>query len=249
MDISLDKSLTLDRVMIRQNSRLHKQLWLFATLRAFIIFFAALLLLLSFHYGSAYLTSQHAIETVDDWFEQGTIPPQADVVEALTALQHADEILTADAHIKISIAKLYILLSQLHNTGSYLNTAYNIVQRTRILQPTHFEADSLLVLLDDRQQVAKSRFEKHLREALRSGGLEQSSQLILGPIVVSRWTTLPEDIQQLAGPMIRSMLSEEDVREVLFKAMNAANLYRPFAKFSPNRKTSALLRELEKEKG
>ncbi len=249
MDIGLVKFSTFDRNMIRHTPRLQKQLWLFAALRAVIIFFAAFLLMLSFHYGAAYLSSQHPIEQVDDWFETGSLSAQADADDILASLQHSDEVLGGDAQIKTAIAKLYILLSQLHNTDNYLNSARNIVQHAKLLQPTHYEADSLLVLLDYKQLTSKDRFEKHLELALRSGGLEQSSQRILGPIVIDRWRSLPNNLQKLAGPMIKSMLSEEGVRDVLFDAMHAAGLYRPFAKFSPNRKTSALLRKLAKEKG
>ncbi|MCW8090431.1 hypothetical protein [Alteromonas sp. ASW11-130] len=230
-------------------SRLYTHVGLFATLRAFIIFLAAFLLLQSFHYGTAYLASQQSVQNVNMWFTEGQISSQAEVVETLAALQQADEQLPFDAQIKIALAKLYILLSESHNTSKYLSLARIRAQQAKVLQPTHFEADSLMVLLDDKHHAPTDRFIAHLRIALKSGGLEQTGQLILGPAVVARWEQLPEDIRQLAGPMIKSMLSEEGVREVLFAAMHDAKLYRPFAKFSPNRKTSALLRKLDKEKG
>ncbi|MCW8109475.1 hypothetical protein OPS25_13275 [Alteromonas ponticola] len=240
---------TYDGMMDGQVSDVKQRLWAFATMRAMVIFLAAFLLLFSFHYGAAYFSSQQAQEKVDTWFAEGNIPLHTDVVEPLAALQQADDILLSDARTKLSLAKLYILLAQTHNSGAYLQTAHNLVRTVKALQPTHFEADTLMVVLAQRQPALSQHFEYYLHRALKSGGLEQTSQLILGPVVVESWKQLPQELQQLAGPMIKSMLSEADVREVLFNAMHKAKLYRPFAKFSPNRKTSTLLKKLQKERG
>ncbi|NMH60480.1 hypothetical protein [Alteromonas ponticola] len=233
--------------MNRPHSRLKNQNWSFAVIRVFVIFFAAFLLLLSFRFGAVYFSSQSAQQNVEHWFTAGRIYSDSEVLSTLADLQHADEVLRDDAQIKIALAKLYILLAQNNNAEFYLEIAHTILQQVQQLQPTHFEADSLMVLVAVKQQASPQRVENYLRDALTSGGLEQKSQLILGPVVVARWQQLPEALQQLAGPMIKSMLSEEDVREVLFTAMHKAKLYRPFAKFSPNRKTSALLKQLQEE--
>ena len=219
--------------------------WFASTLRVFVLAVGAAILSLSVTAGiSAYQVYQ-AEQQVDTWFKAGSIaePTQIDTVR--NQLQQADAQEQGDAKAKLSLAKLYILLAEREEEPAYYNAARQMANAASRLQPVHYEAYALLSEVDSQQGFSLFDSLVNLEKAVTLGGLEETVQPIIGPIVVKKWPYLPEALKAASGPLIKSMLSEAGAREIIIAAMEENERAGPFTQFSPNKKTSALLREMD----
>ncbi|WP_414829877.1 hypothetical protein [Alteromonas sp. H39] len=164
-------------------------------------------------------------------------------------LETLSTVLPDYAQPRLLLAKLYLIRAKVGMDANsarpdFLSAARHQLEQIRMRQPAHYPAIGLTVWLEAQLGLPLDERLPTLRLALYNGGLEKTNQWLLGPVVVADWQHLPDDLRALSGPMIKSMLSEQESRYRLIEAMYNHQRFLPFTQFSPNRDTSYLLRTL-----
>ncbi|WP_218310222.1 hypothetical protein [Alteromonas antoniana] len=166
-----------------------------------------------------------------------------------TRLETLSSLLPDYAQPRLLLAKLYLIRAKAGIDANsarpdFLSAARHQLEQVRMQQPTHYPAIGMTVWLESQSGLPLEERLPALRLALHNGALEKTNQWLLGPVVVADWHYLPDDLQALSGPMIKSMLSEQESRHRILDAMYTHQRFLPFTQFSPNRDTSYLLRTL-----
>ncbi|QPG05149.1 hypothetical protein IT774_13595 [Salinimonas marina] len=188
----------------------------------------------------------HTLSTqVQAWFVGDQLPAPGELARTEQQLKQLEKTLAADAGVKLSLARLYIVRGQSETASRYYDSARAALVSARRLQPSHYEALALRVFLDDVQNGLNSEAMVLLEQLLRLSPYEKKVQQLIGPVLVKNWNALSGTLQQLAEPLISSALREASTKAILFDAMRQYNLVAPFKCCSPNRETSAQLRVLE----
>lgn len=166
-----------------------------------------------------------------------------------TRLEILSSLLPDYAQPRLLLAKLYLTRAKAgidanSARSDFLSAARHQLEQVRMRQPAHYPAIGMTVWLESQSGLPLDERLPALRLALHNGALEKTNQWLLGPVVVADWQHLPYDLRALSGPMIKSMLSEQESRYRLINAMYTHQQFLPFTQFSPNRDTSYLLRTL-----
>lgn len=210
------------------------------------VFMLCSLVLTSFIGVIAYNVETLQKQVDDIFFHQRAVstPSLNNMLERLTMLSSA---MPDYAPSRLMLAKLYLIKARAstdQTSTEFLGAARQQLEQVRKSQPAHYPAIGMLVWLEWQEGLPLTQRLAALRKALQTGSLEQTNQWLLGPVVVADWQHLPDDIRALSGPMIKSMLSEQQSRNILINAMYENKRFLPFTEFSPNRDTSYLLRTL-----
>ena len=215
------------------------------TVRIGLLIAAFILAVMCVRTGTTYWHA-HALSTqVQSWFVGNQLPAPGELARTEQQLKQLEKTLAADAGVKLSLARLYIVRGQSETASRYYDAARAALVRARLLQPSHYEALALRVFLDDQQYGLNTEAMVLLEQLLRLSPYEKQVQQLIGPVIVKNWNLLSGSLQQLAEPLISSALREASTKAVLFDAMRQYNLVAPFKCCSPNRETSAQLRVLE----
>lgn len=206
---------------------------------------SVILIVLCVQTGTAYFSANDAVAQTERWFSGQSKADEADLEIVQKNLESVDSAILDDATIKLALAKLYFVRGQHNQSDVYFEAAHKAISDVQLMQPSHFEALALRVVLDDYLDEIGQDTLSTLRKLLTMGPFEREVQKLVGPILVKRWFSLPPDIHSMAEPLITSALREKSAKAVLMNSMARYHIVLPFFCCSPNQETSDQLSHLE----
>lgn len=204
------------------------------------------------YYATVYADLQSAKESVNRAFNSAYVgnkavaPLSNKTIETINTL---GSYLPYDSEAQTTVLKARMVNWKLGEacTPDNLEHALKMISQTEQIQPTHYQAFVIRTVLLHHFGSADQLFIDQLDKGLAIAPFEWEFQSLVAPILVTRWHSLPSQVQEKALPIIRGALRQKPTRELLIATMEREKNVSPFIKLSPGKWITKRLRKIESE--